>query len=178
MAMTRNALKAMGLNEEQIGSIIEMHTETVDGLKKQISIYKADAEKLPAVQKELDDLKKEGGEDWKDKYDAEKAAHEQTKSDYAAKETAAKIKTAYRGVLKEVSDTVLILPLIHTSCLQKHRDKEAVIILIRKTINGYPVFCYSFFFHTGYLHLALRLLYHIFIINASDYSNTIKKQGG
>lgn len=113
MAMTRNALKAMGLNEEQIGSIIEMHTETVDGLKRQISTYKADAEKLPAVQKELDDLKKEGGEDWKGKYDAEKAAHEQTKSDYAAKETAAKIKTAYRGVLKEVGiadkyvDTVL-----------------------------------------------------------------------
>lgn len=113
MAMTRKALKAMGMSEEQIDSIIEMHTETVDGLREQVRTYKTDAEKLPGVQKQLDELKKGDGEDWKGKYDAEKAAHDRTKSDYAAKENAAKIKAAYRDVLKEAGiadkyvDTVL-----------------------------------------------------------------------
>ena len=51
MAMTRKALKAMGLSEEQIDSIIEMHTETVDGLRDQVRTYKADAEKLEGVQR-------------------------------------------------------------------------------------------------------------------------------
>ena len=99
MAMTRNALKAMGLNEEQIGSIIEMHTETVDGLKKQISIYKADAEKLPAVQKELDDLKKDGG-GWQKKYEDEHTAFEAYKNDQTAKESKAAKDAAYRELLK------------------------------------------------------------------------------
>lgn len=105
MAMTRKALKAMGLSEEQIDSIIEMHTETVDGLRTQVNTYRADAERLPTVQKELDDLKNGGGEDWKGKYEAEKTAHAKTKSDYAAKETAAANEKLFRGVLTTVGIT-------------------------------------------------------------------------
>lgn len=101
MAMTRKELKMAGLNEEQIDFVIEKHTETVDGLKNEVAKYKADAEKLPAVQKELDEAKKGGSEDWKAKYDAEKAAHDKTKSDHAAKETAAQKKALYRALLKE-----------------------------------------------------------------------------
>lgn len=99
MALTRKALKAMGLTEEQVDSIIEAHTETVDGLKNQITTYKADAEKLQEVQRELDDLK--NGDDWKSKYDAEKAAHDKTKSEHTAKEVAAKKNTLYRTLLKD-----------------------------------------------------------------------------
>ena len=51
MALTRKALKAMGLTEEQVDSIIEAHTETVDALKSMVNAYKADAEKLPGVEK-------------------------------------------------------------------------------------------------------------------------------
>ena len=101
MALTRKSLKAMGLTEEQVESIIELHLEVKNDLEEQIKTYKADALKLPAVQKELDDLKKGDGEDYKAKYDAEKAAHDKTKSEYAAKETAAKVKEAYRAMLKE-----------------------------------------------------------------------------
>ena len=105
MAMTRKALKAMGLTEEQIDSIIDMHTETVDGLREQANTYKADAHKLPTVQKELDDLKKGNGEDWKSKYEAEKTAHDKTKSDHAAEKTAAQNEKLFRGVLTTVGIT-------------------------------------------------------------------------
>ena len=126
MAMTRKALKAMGLSEEQIESIIEMHTETVDGLREQIRTYKADAEKLPDVQKQLDDMKKGDGEDWKGKYDAEKAAHDKTKFDYAAKETAAKVKGAYRAMLKEagVADKYLDTVIRATDMSGMKLDKD------------------------------------------------------
>ena len=105
MAMTRKALKAMGLTEEQIDSIIDMHTETVDGLREQVNTYKADAQKLPTVQRELDDLKKGNGEDWKSKYEAEKTAHDKTKSDHAAEKTAAQNEKLFRGVLTTVGIT-------------------------------------------------------------------------
>ena len=90
MAFTRKFLKALGLTEEQVDSVVEAHTETVDGLKSQMAGYKADAEKLEGVQKELSDLKaKDGGEDYKSKYDSEHAAFEKYKNDQNAKESAA-----------------------------------------------------------------------------------------
>lgn len=72
MALTRAFLKGMSLTDEQISSIIEAHTETVDGLKAQVARYKADAEKLPGVQKDLDDLRANNGDDYKAKYEKEK----------------------------------------------------------------------------------------------------------
>lgn len=96
MALTRKLLKGMGLTDEQVDTIVEAHIETVNGLKDQISTYKADAEKLPGVQKELDDLKKEGGDGgYKAKYDKEHKDFEDYKADITAKETrAAKEKAA------------------------------------------------------------------------------------
>lgn len=126
MAMTRKALKAMGLTEEQIDSIIEMHTETVDGLREQVNTYKADAQKLPTVQKELDDLKKGDGKDYKSMYEAEKTAHDKTKSDHAAEKTAAQIKDAYRALLKEagVADKYLNTALKATNLSEMKLDKD------------------------------------------------------
>ena len=43
MALTRKLLKGMGLTDEQVDTIIEAHTDTVDGLKADVSKYKADA---------------------------------------------------------------------------------------------------------------------------------------
>ena len=70
MALTRKYLSALGIEAEKIDEIISAHTETVDGLKDEIAKYKGDAEKLPAVQKELDELKKatdekDGKDPWK-----------------------------------------------------------------------------------------------------------------
>ena len=104
MALTRKSLKAMGLTDEQVDSIIEMHSETVDGLKEQVKTYKADAEKLPNVQKELDDLKAAGDGGFKEKFEKEHSDFEnfkktiQEKETKAAKETAAKAFFESKGI--------------------------------------------------------------------------------
>lgn len=98
MALTRKLLKGMGLTDEQVDTIIEAHTDTVDGLKDQISTYKADAEKLPGVQKELDDLKKDSSsDDYKAKYEKEKKDFQDYKNGIAEKESAAAKEKAARA---------------------------------------------------------------------------------
>lgn len=57
MALTRSMLKAMGLNEEQINSIIDGHTESVVALTKERDSLKAKAEAADGIAKERDDLK-------------------------------------------------------------------------------------------------------------------------
>lgn len=58
--------------DEIENAIIALHLGVVDPLKDDLQKAKEDAEKLPTVQKELDDLKtaQKNGEDYKLKYDA------------------------------------------------------------------------------------------------------------
>ena len=100
MALTRSMLKGMGLTEEQVGAIIEEHGNTVSGLKAEIEKYRADAEKLGSVQKELNELKS-GDADWKGKFEKEHKAFEDYKKDISSKETLEKVKSAYRQLLKD-----------------------------------------------------------------------------
>lgn len=102
MALTRKLLKGMGLTDEQVDTIIEAHTDTVDGLKADVSKYKTDAEKLPSVQKELDDLKSAGDGGYKEKYEKEHKAFEDFKADQTAKETKATKEKALRGLLAKL----------------------------------------------------------------------------
>lgn len=98
MALTRKMLKAMGIEDEKIDQIIDAHTETAEGLKDQVSTYKADAEKLPGVQRELDDLKKEGADGgYKAKYEKEHKDFADYKAGIAAKESAAAKEKAARA---------------------------------------------------------------------------------
>ena len=112
MALTRKLLKGMGLTEEQVDTIIEAHTETVDGLKTDINKYKGDAEKLPTVQKELDDLKAAGDGGYKQKYEDEKKAFEDFKAAQAAKETKQAKEKAYAEFLKSVGVSEKRIPAI------------------------------------------------------------------
>lgn len=101
MALTRAMLKGMQLTEEQVSAIIEEHSNTVQGLKDEIKKYKADAEKLPEVQKELDKLKEGDGNNWEKKYNDEHKAFEDYKKEVADKEATAKVRSAYRKLLVE-----------------------------------------------------------------------------
>lgn len=102
MAITRKLLKGMGLTEEQQDTIIEAHTDTVNGLKADVDRYKADAEKLPGVQKELDDLKGKGDDGYKAKYESEHKAFEDYKTSVAAEKTTAAKEKALETALKKV----------------------------------------------------------------------------
>ena len=146
MALTRKSLKAMGISDEQIDSIIEMHTETVDGLKADRDRYRTDAEKLPDVQKRLTEAEKKleeasGDESYKGKYDKLQAEYEKYKSDQAAKAKAAAKEAAYRALLKEAGvadkriDTVLRVTDLGTIELGddgKIKDADGAKAAIRK----------------------------------------------
>lgn len=98
MAFTRNFLKSLGLNEEQVQSVMEEHVSVTDALKQ----YKADAEQLPTVQKELDDLKKATADYEQIKSDLakEKQAFSDYKSEVENQNTLTKVKDAYKALLK------------------------------------------------------------------------------
>lgn len=109
MALTRKFLAALGIESEKIDEIIDAHTETVNALKKErddakaeVVTFKADAEKLPSVQQELDDLKAANADNpYKEKYEKEHQEFEKYKSEVTAKETKQKKEFAYRAILKE-----------------------------------------------------------------------------
>lgn len=112
MALTRKLLKGMGLTDEQVDTIIEAHSETVDGLKEDINKYKSNAEKLPTVQKELDDLRAAGDGGYKEKYENEKKAFEDFKAAQTAKETKQAKEKAYAAFLKSVGVSEKRIPSI------------------------------------------------------------------
>ena len=116
MALTRKLLKGMGLTDEQVDTIIEAHTDTVDGLKADISKYKVDAEKLPGVQKQLDDLKAAGDGGYKEKYEKEHKAFEDYKSDITAKESKAAKEKAVRAYFESKNITGANLDLAMRGC--------------------------------------------------------------
>ena len=98
MAVTRKLLKAMGIEDDKIEQIIEAHTETVDGLKKQIESLKPE-EKSEAKDGEGEAAKNSG---------AVNAEIEALKQQIADMQKAAKDKevkeaktAAYKELLKE-----------------------------------------------------------------------------
>ncbi len=107
MSLTRAFLKGLGIEEDKAASIIEAHIETVNGLQTKYSEFekkyndletkyntvKADADRLPNVQKELDELKKD---DFKARFEAEKSAHDALKDSVSRKEARAAREKAAR----------------------------------------------------------------------------------
>lgn len=100
MALKRSSLKAMGLSDEQVDSIIEMHTETVDGLKDKLKAAEAKAADYEDVVKERDDLKAKSGDDFKKKYEDEHKAFAAYKKDVESKATMEAKQKAVRAYLE------------------------------------------------------------------------------
>ena len=105
MALTRKFLSALGIEEAKIDEIISAHADTVNALKEQRDGYKADADKLPAVQKALDDLKasQSGDDPYKEKYENKAREFDEYKKSVEAKELKRSKSTAYKQVLKELN---------------------------------------------------------------------------
>lgn len=107
-SLTRKFLEALGVEEKAQDQIMEKHSEVVNEIKTERDKFKEDAEKLPEVQKQLDDLKAKQSDD--DPSELEKvkkeladktAEFDKYKGDIEAKETKAKKETAYRKLLKD-----------------------------------------------------------------------------
>lgn len=102
MSITRKMLKGMGLTEDQQDTILEAHTETVNEIKAERDRLKSDAENLPTVQKELDDLKAAGDGGYKEKYEAEHKAFETYKKAVDTEKATAAKEKAVEAVLKKI----------------------------------------------------------------------------
>ena len=106
MKLTRKFLSTLGIEEEKADQIINVHVETVDNLKDEIEKYRADAEKLPNVQKELGDIKAEiakndGKNPYEVKYNAIKEEFEKYKMDVQKRESTAQKSNAFRKLLQQ-----------------------------------------------------------------------------
>lgn len=110
MTPTRKSLRAIGLNDEQIESVIEMHTETINGLKDRLDAaesgkeasdkLKADYEKLKA---DFDELKKSAADNakYKEQYESTKAEYDKYKADTETKAAKAESDRAFTKWLKD-----------------------------------------------------------------------------
>ena len=112
MALTRKSLKAMGLDDEKIDSVIEMHTETIESLKSENEKLRGDATRAADLQKQLDEANEKLS-----KTDPNAAARIQKElDDYKAavaaeKATAAK-RTAYRKIIEDNGITGVLADMI------------------------------------------------------------------
>lgn len=99
MALTRKLLKGMGLSEEQIDSIIDAHTDSLEGLQNQIKAMQSDADAAKDLKKKLEAY--ENGTDWKAEHDKVKKELDDYRAEQQNKETLAKKRDAYKTLLQE-----------------------------------------------------------------------------
>ena len=146
MALTAKMLKGLGLTDEQRESILEAHADTVNEIKAERDRLKLDAEKLEAVQKELDNLKAMGDGGYKEKYEKEHKAFEDYKADITAKESKAAKEKAVRAYFESKNITGANLDLAMRGCGEemaalemdgeKIKDTKILDILVDGTYKG------------------------------------------
>lgn len=132
--------------EEIENRLVALHLGVVDPLKDDLTKYKADAEKLPSVQKELDDLKAAGDGGYKEKYEKEHSAFETYKSDVTAKESKAAKEKAVRAYFESKNITGMNLDLAMRGCGEemaaleldgeKIKDTKSLDALVDGTYKG------------------------------------------
>lgn len=101
MALTRNMLKAMGIEEDKIEQIIESHVETTEALKAQRDAAMEEAQKVPALERQVEELKAAPADDWQAKYDEEHGQFEAYRAEVAKQRDAAQKRELYRELLRK-----------------------------------------------------------------------------
>ena len=132
--------------EEIENRLVALHLGVVDPLKDDLTKYKADAEKLPSVQKQLDDLKAAGDGGYKEKYEKEHSAFETFKTDITAKKSKAAKEKAVRAYFESKNITGANLDLAMRGCGEemaaleldgeKIKDTKALDALVDGTYKG------------------------------------------
>jgi hypothetical protein len=132
--------------EEIENRLVALHLGVVDPLKDDLTKYKADAEKLPSVQKQLDDLKAAGDGGYKEKYENEHSAFEAFKTDITEKESKAAKEKAVRAYFESKNITGANLDLAMRGCGEemaaleldgeKIKDTKSLDALVDGTYKG------------------------------------------
>nr|DAE49087.1 MAG TPA: hypothetical protein [Caudoviricetes sp.] len=132
--------------EEIENRLVALHLGVVDPLKDDLTKYKADAEKLPSVQKQLDDLKAAGDGGYKEKYEKEHSDFEAYKSGITEKESKAAKEKAVRAYFESKNITGANLDLAMRGCGEemtalemdgeKIKDTKSLDELIEGTYKG------------------------------------------
>ena len=81
--------------------ICSRHTADMDSIKEERDSYKKDAETLASVQQELDDLKSKSSDTFEQKFKEMEKKYNDLVEENKQKETTAKLKEAYRTLLKD-----------------------------------------------------------------------------
>lgn len=104
-SLSRKFLDSIGIENDKADLIIERHNEVLTEIKDERDQFKTEAEKLPDIQKQLDELQKaqsaSENDPYKVKYEAIKEEFEEYKSGILAKETTAKKESVYKGLLQK-----------------------------------------------------------------------------
>ena len=125
MALTRKFLEALGVADAAITAIIDEHTAITARMQAEIDTANKNAEALPVVQKELDDLKKA---DYEGKYNAEKKEHDALKASVASEKSRsakeAALKAYFEG--KNIKDGNLAIAMRGVSLDSIELDGEKI----------------------------------------------------
>lgn len=159
LALTRKLLEGMGIEDKQIETIIEAHSETVTALKAERDKAKEAAAKVPELQKKLEEAEAAAqASDWQEKYDAEHKAFEDFKSQIEGEKAAAAKAKAYReqvlakaGIGAEYIDDVMGVTKLDTvkvgedgaiegaeELASKAREKWSSFVVKTKTTGSDP----------------------------------------
>lgn len=122
-AKVKEILSEAGVEPEKIADatdkIIAGHVATVDALKEERDSYKKEAEKVPGIQKELDDLKKEA-KDGKD-YQTLKQEYDDYKDKVEKEKVRGAKEAAYKKILKDAG-----IPERHYAKIIKYSDVDGI----------------------------------------------------
>lgn len=149
-AQVREILSAAGVDSEHmkdtVDKIIDGHLSSVDALREDISKYKAEAEQLSSVQKELDELKKLDGAGWKEKAEEwEKKYNDLSSANIAkeaktAKESAARAYYERKGITGKALDIAMRGSGAEIDALEledgKIKDASALDALVNGDFSG------------------------------------------
>lgn len=104
-AKIREVLSAAGVAAENmstaVDAILDGHVTSINALREEIATLKADAEKTPGLQKELEELKAKGDPDWQKKYEEEHQAFETFKGETAKAAADREKSSLYREMLQK-----------------------------------------------------------------------------
>jgi hypothetical protein len=103
MGLNKEKLTELGINEEAAQEILKIHWSVVDGMKGRIEELRNSADRVPALKKELEQLKTENqtSSEYKTKYEQEKHNFEEFKREIEVKKANSTKDKLYRKLLSE-----------------------------------------------------------------------------